>query len=110
MPIAAGKLREPVRIEVEQRTSNGQGGYITAWTKVADVRAEILGLAGDEALRAGVERSVSQYRVTIRKRSDVSVVNRLKWKGQVLAIRSVLPHPNDLRRALLLNCEIGNGS
>jgi SPP1 family predicted phage head-tail adaptor len=110
MPIAAGKLREPVRIEVEQRTSNGQGGYITAWTKVADVRAEILGLAGDEALRAGVERSVSQYRVTIRKRSDVSVVNRLKWKGTGPRDPIGPAASNDLRRALLLNCEIGNGS
>ena len=107
----AGRLRERVTIEGEVRKPNGQGGFTTGWATVArSVPAEIIGLTGDEALRLGVERSASQYRVTMRRRSDVSPKNRLKWKGQIMAIRSVVPDARDPNVAIVLTAEIGVGS
>lgn len=107
----AGRLRERVTIEGETRVANGQGGFTTGWSDVATkVPAEITALSGDEALRLGVERSSSQYRVRIRRRADLTVKNRLTWKGQAMAIKSVLPDPRDPQAVQLLICEIGLGS
>jgi head-tail adaptor len=74
--------------------------------------AEIIGLSGDESLRLGVERSVTQFRVRIRKRPSLTVTpkNRLKWNGDVMAVRSVMPDPREPRAYLILIAEIGNGS
>lgn len=107
----AGQLRERVTIEDEVRQANGQGGFVTSWAPIAQkVPAKIIALTGDEALRLGVERSVSTWRVTIRKRPDVTPRNRLKWGALVLAVRSVLPDPTEPQTALVLVCESGNGS
>lgn len=107
----AGRLRERVTIEAEVRKANGQGGYVTEWVPVGPIAAaEIVGLSGDEALRLGVERSSSQFRVTMRKRLGLTSSNRLIWSGQVMAIRSVLPHPREPQQLQLLICEIGFGS
>lgn len=102
-----GKLRELIEIQRETRVSNGQGGYTTSWSLLARVRAEIVGLSGDEALTAGVERSVQQWRVTIRRRRDVSPKNRILWGDKLLDIRSDMPDPKDPRAFTLLICESG---
>lgn len=110
MTIAAGKLSDRVTLQAESRTPNGQGGFDTGWTDVATIWAEVFPLSGDEAIIAQIERAVARFRVTIRKRADVTAKNRLMWKGQVLAIKAVLPHPSALDDALLLTCEAGAGS
>jgi len=109
----AGQLRERITIEIEARTPNGQGGFTIAWASVSTspvVWAEVIGLNGSEAIRAGIERSVSVYRINMRQRSDISARNRLQWNGQVLAIKSVLPHPDEPKAFLQLLCETGVGS
>lgn len=110
----AGSLRERIAIEVEKRQPNGQGGFTTGWATVkAGIPAEVIAMTGNEALRLGVERSASQYRVRIRKRSGLTPANRVKWTSngdQVMAVKSVLQDPRDPAAALLLICEIGLGS
>lgn len=106
----AGDLIEKVEVQEESRTSNGQGGYTTVWTKLSargDARAQIIGLSGDEAISAGVQRSVQQWRVVIRRRADVSTKNRLIWGALTLDIKSAMPLPADPRAFTLLICESG---
>jgi head-tail adaptor len=111
-------LRDRVTIEEQKNVPNGQGGFKSAWLTAPgaeSVPAEIVGLSGDEALRLGVERSTTTFRVRMRRRPSLAVTpeHRLKWKsagGEIMAIRSVLPDPRDPRAALLLIAEIGNGS
>lgn len=110
MNLSTGSLSERVTIEQEARTSNGQGGYTTGWSPLATVWAEVIPLSGDEAITAQVERAVARYRVSIRRRDDVTAKHRLIWRGQTLAIKSALPHPKDLRGGLLMICESGTGS
>jgi SPP1 family predicted phage head-tail adaptor len=105
--IDAGRLNKRVAIQIEGRVPNGQGGYETGWGAVAErpnVWAEIIGLSGDESLRAGVERNVQQWRVTIRRRDDVTTKHRLIHKGQVFEIKSAMPDPK-WDDATLLICE-----
>lgn len=107
----AGRLRQRVTIETESRAPNGQGGYRTAWTAIAEkVSAEIVAQSGTEALKLNAERSATQYRVSIRKRAGLTAKHRLQWKGQVMAIHSVQPHPKFPDSHQLLLCEIGFGS
>lgn len=107
----AGRFRERVTIEAESRKANGQGGFTSGWSAIAKaVPAEIIALSGDEALRLGIERSTSQYRVRMRKRAGLSPQNRLLWGTLTLAVKSVLPDPREPHRLQLLVCESGFGS
>lgn len=108
MGLAAGSLRELVSIEAESRVSNGQGGFTATWAEIDLVNANVVGMSGNEALRAGIERASTQYRVTIRKPSAVTAKNRLRWNGQVMSIHSSMPHPNYPTEAILLLCETGS--
>lgn len=103
----ASRLRERVTLQAEARTSNGQGGFTTAWSDVATIWAEVIGLSGDESIQAAIERSSIRYRVTIRKRSDVSPRNRLVWGSTKLDVRSVIADPRNDKAALVLICEAG---
>ena len=107
MALQAGRLREQVTIQAESRTANGQGGFTTSWATVATVRAEVVGRSGSEAVKAGIERAVHQWQVTIRRRDDVTPQHRLQWKGRTLEIKSAMPDPRDRRDATLLVCESG---
>lgn len=105
--IDSGRLNKRVTIEAESRTGNGQGGYTTSWAPIAGtptVWAEIIGLSGDEALSAGVSRNVQQWRVTIRRRDDITTKHRLTHGGRVFNIKSTMPDPRH-DDATLLICE-----
>jgi SPP1 family predicted phage head-tail adaptor len=104
----AGRLRDRVTIEAKTSVPNGQGGRVTDWAPVfKKVPAEVVAMTGDEALRMGVERATSTYRVTVRKRTGLTSAHRLSWDGLALDIRSVLPDPRDPLQGLLLICEAG---
>lgn len=107
-------LTERVTIQVESRVEDGQGGYSTSWANIGSVPtawAAVRGLSGGEALAAGVQRSVQQWRVIIRRRTDVTAKHRLKWSGTgteiVMDIKAVMPLPDQPRDFTLLICESG---
>ena len=105
------RLKERATVQVECRTPNGQGGFITGWSPVATVWAEVVGLSGEEAMKAGIERAVQQWRVTIRRRDSVTSAHQLQWHRRCgdlrLQIKSVMPDPKDPLTATLLLCESG---
>lgn len=106
-----GNLRERVELQAEVRVANGQGGFDRSWAKVAggDLRAAIEGQSGQEAMTAGVERSVTRWRVTIRA-AKATPKNRLIWKSTdgdiVMDIVSAMPDTKNRGFQLLL-CESG---
>jgi SPP1 family predicted phage head-tail adaptor len=105
-----GALRERVTVQQQVRTPNGQGGFSVAWSDVAaapTIWAEVTGLSGDEAITAAVERSVTRWRVIIRKRTDITPAHRLVWNGVNLDVKSIMPLPSAPRALTLLICESG---
>lgn len=111
--IDSGRLNRRLTIQEETRQSNGQGGFTTSWSDVKTVWAEVVGLSGDEALAAGIERSVQQWRITIRRR-PVTTKNRLIGKstmflGRIFNVKSVMPDPK-ADDATLLICETVAGA
>lgn len=101
---SAGRLRH--RIEVQRRTDvgDGAGGYTGQWATFLTLSAEVIGLAGREAMIAGALTGVTPYRITIRYRRDVSVQHQLIHEGRKLNIRSI-NDPDGLGRWLTLVCD-----
>lgn len=104
-----GNMRERVQLQREARVPNGQGGFVTGWEAVQNLRAEIFGQSGQEAMTAGVERSITRWRVTIRE-AKATPKNRLIWNSKdgdiVMDIVTAMPDPKNRGFQLLL-CESG---
>ena len=80
----AGKLRHKVTIQVVDESSRtGTGDTAKAWTPVATVSAEVIHMtnAAMRAERQIADRQIPVYdwRVTIRRRTDVDAKNRIKY-------------------------------
>lgn len=106
----AGDLIEQITIQAESRSANGQGGYTTSWANVgtdATPWANVRMLSGDEALQAGVQRAVQQWRVVLRYRTDLTAKHRIVWNGLNLNIKAVGPLPEQPREYTLAVCESG---
>jgi len=104
-----GRLNKRVTFQSKVWADNGQGGKTVTWQNLPTrpaVWAEIIGLSGDEALRAGIERNVSQWRVTILRRDDLTGECRMLHGGLIYDIKSVMPDPK-ADDATLLICEVG---
>jgi SPP1 family predicted phage head-tail adaptor len=105
------RLRDRVSIEAPTLTDNGQGGQDETWAAIGTMAAEVYGLSGSEAMKAGIERAVQQWRVTIRRRDDVTAKHRLQWllggTTKQMEITAVMPDPKAPREATLLLCESG---
>lgn len=107
MSLKAGRLNTLVTVEGETRTANGQGGWTTGWGSVGQLWAEIIGMSGDEAVTAAVERSSQRWRITVRNEIAITPKNRLNDGERVYDVRSVIPDPKAPREALVLICETG---
>ena len=103
---AAGQLRERVIIEQPVRTPDGAGGADVTWEVLASVWAEVVTLAGTEAMLGARDEARQAHRITIRFRDDVTAQMRLSWRGQALNIRGVRD-PDGKRRWLAINAEGG---
>ena len=107
----SSRLRERVVIQEPNTVDNQRGGRRTPageakWRDVATgIAAEVIPLRGGEALSLGVQRATQVYRVTIRKRTDISTAHRLVWNGIVLNIRTAPPSVD--RATLVMTYESG---
>ena len=48
--------------------------------------------------------AMSRFRVTIRRRADLMIDHRLRWRGRTLAVRQIVDDPR-LPEQLVLRCE-----
>jgi SPP1 family predicted phage head-tail adaptor len=100
---AIGDLRFRLTIEAPVETDDGAGGVARAWEAVGDVWAAIEPLSMDEKTIADRETALLKYRVTLRKRGDLSAANRFRFGSRLLAIRA-LRDPDE--RGEFLECLI----
>lgn len=76
-----GKLRHRLRIERPSNVSDGAGGEVTIWSRLATVWAEILATGGGKDLEGTVVAIGQQrYRIHVRYRSDITTDCRLVWE------------------------------
>mgnify|MGYP001037484409 CR=1 FL=1 len=97
-PLDPRRMRNRIRIEQEQRTPNGQGGFSNSWQPLATLWAQKIPLRGDEIVRDGITRAVSMARFVIRHREDLQESFRLVEVRRVAGADQVIGTPWDIRR------------
>lgn len=99
-----GRLRLRLTLEHATVTPDGAGGSALSWSAVATVPADVIAIAVDErAVSEGVA-DVTQHRIVIRRRSDVSTGDRFRLGNRLFRIRS-LTDPHEDGRYLVCLCE-----
>jgi head-tail adaptor len=100
----AGTLRQRIRIErpVTTRTATGvqESGWEPVTTCFAAVELEGVGPQSEAMALSAMPR----LRVTIRRRPEVAIDQRIRWGSRILMIRQLLDDPNHPDR-LVLRCE-----
>lgn len=100
-PLKAGEMRSRIRIEVQTRVPNGQGGSTTGWAPIAStpvVSAKKIPLRGDETTKDSIQRSVSIARFVIRHRSDITSKHRLVEVRKIGSVYEAIGGPWDIKR------------
>jgi head-tail adaptor len=86
----AGALNERVIIERRVPLRDAAGDDVGAWAAVETVFAAVqpdgvfAGQLAGEAARSG-----RRWRVLLRWREDLDLMVRLRWRGQILAVRAI---------------------
>lgn len=83
----AGKLDQRVTLQSVSSTTDAGGGRVETWATVATLWASVRPMSGRERLQADQLESPANYRVTIRRRTDLTTDKRILWKGKPLNIR-----------------------
>lgn len=103
-----GNLRERVTLEKRIETQDpGTGEPIIDWTPLATVFARVEPLKGEERFVAHQVVASHHYRVFIRYRDDMTVLDRVVWNGLELGIQAT-SNPDERRRFLQIDCEAAN--
>jgi len=85
----AGQLRHTVKVQVQTDTSDGMGGFTTAWSDLFTTRAAIWPLSSREQLDAMKLESVVTNKIRIRYRSGITSKHRIKFGSRVFNIQGV---------------------
>lgn len=86
----AGTLDERVTIERWQSARDDTGDDVGNWVGVATVLAAVNREGAPPRARlAEAARSGRRWQVLLRDRDDLDLTVRLRWRGQILAVRAV---------------------
>ncbi len=88
--IRAGKLRHRVDIQVETLTSDGMGGFSSAWASVSgmsSVPAQIMPLSSKEQLDAMKLESVITNKIRIRYRAGITSKHRIVFGSRIFNVK-----------------------
>lgn len=90
MGLPAGAFRERVTIEQKSVARSAIGEESATWVTLATVWAAVEPLRGREFFAAAQMLDATDYRITIRYRSDVTRDMRVNWGGELMDITSVI--------------------
>lgn len=102
----AGKYNQRVTLQRQAITRDSAGGQVITWVTVGTYWAEVRTFVATERYIAGAEQqqAKSVHQVQMRWREDVSVTDRVLWRGEVLEVTST--EDRDARKwELTLMCE-----
>lgn len=102
-----GELRDKVTIQEYIQTPDRYGGFSETWQDKYTVWANIKPLRGREYFEMQKIQSEITHKITIRYRSDINTLNRIRYKERILNIKSVIDIDNR-HRYLEIMC-IGSG-
>lgn len=96
-----GWIAHRITIEQPQATADGAGGATIAFTPLATVWAAVEPVAAKSETGGDRLGSRITHRITIRHRGDIAAGMRIRHRGRLLAIETVID-PDERRRFLLI--------
>ena len=88
--IEAGDLRHRVSIERPVRSSDGGGGFLVTWVRIAEVWAAVWPRTMDESLALDRVAGRATHDVWMRHRTDLKPEMRLRLGSRTFDVRGVL--------------------
>lgn len=101
MALSAGRLRHRVTIYRKTVQQAANLDLETVWAPIAEVWAEVIGVAGREATIGQALQGISAYKITVRFGVDVTDADQLRYGTLDLNIHSVTD-PDGMREQLLI--------
>lgn len=103
-----GDLRERITIlRMVKGEPDGGGGWLPAKkVEVARVWAKCTPISGRERVDARAVQATAMYRVTIRRRTDMTEADWIEWNGERMNIR-FLPRVSSKESFMTLDAEMG---
>ena len=103
----AGRLNTRIRIEADGEVQDASGAWVTGWSTLAELWADVRHTSGAEAIRGDAITSTARASVRIRYRTGIDAGMRVVVvsTGAVYNIVSVLP---DLQGQVFVDlvCEV----
>lgn len=101
----AGRLRNRITIQKQVNHKDDLGQTVNEWVDVCAIRAEIRDLSGKEYQNSQAEQSLTDCKILIRYRNDITTDMRVLCNGIYYDIKAVL---EDVKRTRLeLPCQKG---
>jgi SPP1 family predicted phage head-tail adaptor len=88
--VRAQALRRRVRIERKVSVRDSYGGEAVSYALRAEVNAEVKPVSGREPLVGQQFVEGEQYEFVIRYRDDVTLTDRVVWKGKNFDVQALL--------------------
>ncbi len=102
--LVIGTLRDRVRLEKCERSSDDGGTAILAWSGLGEIYARIDQLSGRESIVADGTSARATHRIVIRHRPDIAPNMRFTVGTRVFDIHAIRP-TGGYRRWLECTCE-----
>lgn len=101
----SGRLRSKVTFQRQGTKKDDLGQTVNEWVDVCTIRAEIRDLSGKEYQNSQAEQSLTDCKILIRYRNDITTDMRVLCNGIYYDIKAVL---EDVKRTRLeLPCQKG---
>jgi len=97
------KMRERITILRVEKADDGYGGYNTNWQDYMTVWAAVKMISGTELFRVGARLTVKRIECTIRYRDVIDETMKVRWRGELYNILSIIP--DERRNYMTLQCE-----
>lgn len=104
-----GELTERVRIEQKGTSTNGPFRTSTGWSTVATVWAKVMPVNAREDVNNDSQRILAKYKVTIRRRTDITGDMRLVWTSNGDLALNIRELPSVKSRAMFMDIIVTSG-
>lgn len=100
---APGRLSVRLELQREDETPDGSGGYVSAWTVVGDIWAQVIPIVAAPVERAGNRFAEATHRIVVRAENAVSAGMRFRKGARLFDIDAVFD-PDETGRWLACMC------
>lgn len=101
----SGRLRSKVTLQRQEAHQDDLGQTVNVWVDVCTVRAEIRDLSGKEYQISQAEQSITDCKILVRYRNDITTAMRALCNNTYYDIKAVLEDVKKTRLELM--CQKG---